>query len=195
MRHAIDIVALNAVAVAAVARVVGIAIGAGRSIWNRHRFVTFRVGTVELLTWLEPPALAAVTLALFPDRSAPSVAETVAAVAGALVAVTGFGVIIWSLFSWRQLFVGHGVLEGHELVTGGAYGLVRHPVYLGAIWIWWGLSLAYLSPLAAIVTALYVVPIYVLYIRSEEKMMVSEMGSSYGEYRERVPMLIPRLRR
>jgi protein-S-isoprenylcysteine O-methyltransferase Ste14 len=107
------------------------------------------------------------------------------------VALAGLALIVWTLLSWRQLFVGHAVLEGQELVTGGAYGVVRHPVYLGALLIWSGLSLCFLSIPAAAVTAAYVLPAYAVYIRSEEAMMRGSFGEQYDRYRRDVPMLLP----
>jgi protein-S-isoprenylcysteine O-methyltransferase Ste14 len=71
---------------------------------------------------------------------------------------------------------------------------VRHPVYLGALLIWGGLTLCFLSPIAAAITAVYVIPAYLLYIRSEEAMMLDSFGDQYAGYRQQVPMLLPRLR-
>ena len=104
-------------------------------------------------------------------------------------------VLLWAVLSWRQLFFGHGVLEGHELVDSGAYGFVRHPAYLGALLVWAGLSIAFLDAIVAVVTALYVLPIYIAYLRAEEAMMEARFGDDYRRYRERVPMLLPRIGR
>jgi len=95
--------------------------------------------------------------------------------------------------SWRQLFFGHGVLEQQQLVTGGAYGFVRHPTYLCALLVWGGLSVSVLNPIVALVTALYVAPTYVAYIRAEEAMMEAHFGDAYRRYRADVPMLVPRI--
>jgi protein-S-isoprenylcysteine O-methyltransferase Ste14 len=43
-------------------------------------------------------------------------------------------------------------------------------------------------------TAFYVVPAYLAYIRSEESMMREEFGDSYREYCRDVRGLIPRVR-
>jgi protein-S-isoprenylcysteine O-methyltransferase Ste14 len=194
VRHVIFLIAANLVAAAAWARVAGIVIGALRSLANRRRFVEFAFGPIELATNLEPLALAVALLTLFPDTRSPSSGELAAALGGAVLSLAGIGLLAWALLSWRQLFVGHGVLVDHDLVTGGAYGVVRHPVYLGAFLIWAGLSLAFLSPVAGIFTLVYVLPVYLLYIRSEETMMVARMGEPYRAYRESVPALLPRIR-
>jgi protein-S-isoprenylcysteine O-methyltransferase Ste14 len=54
--------------------------------------------------------------------------------------------------------------------------------------------LAFLSPVAGVFTLIYVLPVYLLYIRSEETMMVARMGEPYRAYREGVPALLPRIR-
>jgi protein-S-isoprenylcysteine O-methyltransferase Ste14 len=41
---------------------------------------------------------------------------------------------------------------------------------------------------------LYVVPIYVLYVRAEESMMREEFGDMYDSYCKRVGGFLPRLR-
>lgn len=164
----------------------------------RRRFEAVRFGATEVIVLPEPLLLAAAAYVLLDNReSSGSVSggEAAAALAGGLVALAGLALVLWTLLSWRQLFVGHGVLEDQELVTGGAYGVVRHPVYLGAIVIWSGLSLCFLSAVAAAITALYVLPAYLLYARSEEAMMLESFGDRYRRYRREVPMLLPRPRR
>jgi protein-S-isoprenylcysteine O-methyltransferase Ste14 len=170
-------------------------IGAVRSLTSRGRFEVFRFGAVEAVTLLEPVALAATTIVLLldlPSASSVSAGQAIAALAGAVVAAVGLALVLWTLLSWRHLFVGHAILGGQQLVTHGAYRLVRHPVYLGAFLIWGGLSLCFLSYFAAAVTVLYVTPAYLLYIRSEEQMMLSTFGDQYADYRRKVPMLLPR---
>jgi protein-S-isoprenylcysteine O-methyltransferase Ste14 len=198
MREVVFVTGFNLAVVSAFVRAGGVVIAAVRSLTLRRRFEVVRVGLVELLTWLEPPLLAVVAYVLLVDReraSSVSGGTAIAALAGGLVALAGLALVLWTLLSWRQLFVGHGVLRDQQLVTGGAYGVVRHPVYLGALLIWCGLSLCFLSLAAAAITALYVVPAYLLYIRSEEAMMVDSFGERYSRYRRAVPMLVPFPRR
>jgi protein-S-isoprenylcysteine O-methyltransferase Ste14 len=85
------------------------------------------------------------------------------------------------------------VVEGHRLVTGGAYGFVRHPIYLAVALVWLGLAVAFASPAALLLTVLYVIPSYVFYMRSEEEMMLGAFGETYRAYQRAVPFLVPRL--
>jgi protein-S-isoprenylcysteine O-methyltransferase Ste14 len=195
MKETLFIVGFNLAVACAFGRVGGILVGAARSLLQRDRFEVVRFGPVEAITMIEPVALAAVTYLLLVNReSAASVSagEAIAALAGGLLGLAGLALAIWTLLSWRQLFVGHAVLDRQQLVTAGAYAWVRHPVYLGGLLIWCGLSLSFLSLVATAITALYVIPAYVLYIRSEETMMLESFGERYRHYRGRVPMLVPR---
>ena len=195
MREAAFIVGFNLAVACSLARAAGVLLGAAKSVLTRHRFRVVRFGVVEAVTLLEPAVLAVAAYVLLINRRATdsvSVGGATAALAGGLIALWGLILILWTFTSWRQLFVGHAVLADQKLVTEGAYGMVRHPVYLAALLIWCGLSLCFLSPEVAVITALYVLPAYLLYIRSEEAMMLDSFGSEYRSYRRQVPMLLPR---
>ena len=197
MEEAAFIVGFNLAVGCAFARIGGIVVGAARSLAKRHRFETTRFGVVEAVTLLEPPVLAVTAYLLLINRESPgsaAIGEAIAALAGGLVSLAGLALLLWTLLSWQQLFVGHAVLTEQQLVTSAAYGVVRHPAYLGALLIWCGLSLCFLSPVSAAITAVYVVPAYILYIRSEETMMLESFGDRYARYRQKVPMLLPRPR-
>jgi protein-S-isoprenylcysteine O-methyltransferase Ste14 len=177
----------------ALLRVGALLAGLLRSIRRRKRFTALKLGAAEALMVPEGPLLGVIAVLLLLDRTGdPTTVEAIAAVAGALIGLLGLDMLLWTLRSWHELFVGHGVLEGQSLVTGGAYGFVRHPVYLAALLVWAGVSLAFLSVVTALVTIFYVLPAYLLYIRSEEKMMVEAFGDPYEDYRRSVPMLVPR---
>jgi protein-S-isoprenylcysteine O-methyltransferase Ste14 len=197
MTEAMYVVGFNLAVGCAFGRVGGILIGAARTLLKRGRFERVRFGGVEALTLIEPPVLAlsaALLLAGRPSPESEAAGDAIAALAGGLLALAGVALAVWTLLSWRELFVGHAVIEGQQLVTGGAYGVVRHPVYLAGLVIWCGLSLAFVSLPAAAITVFYVVPTYIFYIRSEEAMMVESFGDAYRRYVARVPMLLPRLR-
>ncbi len=178
-------------------RVLWVTGAAFRTFQDRTRFRRFQMGWVEAIAVPEPFFLVGVTSFLAARQlkwTGGSLAEASGAAVGAALVLAALALTVWSYFSWRSLFVGHGVLDDHRLVTSGAYGVVRHPVYVGVFLIWLGLALAFLSPVAFLIAAVYVIPIYVLYMRSEEKMMLESFGDAYRQYCQDVPMLIPRLR-
>ena len=147
------------------------------------------------LTWPEPFLLALVTLGLVITHGfqwPASTGQFVATEGGALFALMGMALIIWSMRSFPMAAPGHYVRPDHQLITHGPYALARHPIYLGAFFIWFGLALGFQSLTTLLMTLLYVIPSYVIYMRDEEKMLRSHMGDVYRDYCERVGMLWPR---
>jgi protein-S-isoprenylcysteine O-methyltransferase Ste14 len=82
------------------------------------------------------------------------------------------------------------IQPGHTLVTGGLYGMIRHPSYLGLLISSLGWVLAFRSGVGVLLTLLLVVPI-VARIRSEERLLQEQFGSEYDAYRARTSRLIP----
>ena len=107
-----------------------------------------------------------------------------------IVLVTTFLINHFDLFGLRQIWL-H--LKGKEytslgFVLPGPYKFVRHPLYVGWIIAFWATPLMSYSHLlfAAGMTVYILIAIYY-----EERDMV-KFFSEYGEYRKKVPMLIPR---
>ncbi len=142
------------------------------------------------------PAVTALWLFHSNGPSPPySLARMLCAFLGAALALGGLALTIWSWLSLPSVGTGHYLLKGQPLVTNGAYGLVRHPIYAGAFLIWFGLAAAYTSESILLLTVLYVIPAYVLNIRGEEQMMLSRYREEYSEYRRRVGAFFPRIGR
>lgn len=189
---------VSVVTVIAFARSAWVLLGFARTLLRARSLVATRWGWVEILVIPEPFVLAAVSYALL-TREAPSAAleaaRVAAAVAGFLLAAGGVALTGWAAVSLPSVGSGHYVLEEQPIVDRGAYGWLRHPFYLAAFMIWLGLAVAYASVLALLVLGLYVIPIYRLYVREEEELMIQRYGEAYREYRRRVGGLLPRLRR
>ena len=81
--------------------------------------------------------------------------------------------------------------EGSELVEGGVYGIVRHPIYGGILLLLFGGGLA-TGRLARLGVALGAVGFFDAKARREEMWLV-ERYPSYPAYRRRVRKLIPGL--
>lgn len=76
------------------------------------------------------------------------------------------------------------------LVDSGVYSLVRHPMYLGIILVYWGL----LSSTLSIVSFGLWMGIFLIYDRMatyEERDLIRIFGSDYIDYQRRVPKWIP----
>jgi protein-S-isoprenylcysteine O-methyltransferase Ste14 len=164
--------------------------------WRIHsRARTMKWGWVELSTFPEPIVLFVTALLLRSSFSPPLAAGSlnlVVALLGAALSLGGLAISLWSFYSFPTVGTGHYVESDQHLITAGAYGLCRHPIYLGVYLIWFGLAASHSSSAALLIATLYVVPIYILYMRSEEQMMLAEFGDEYARYCHKVGMLVPR---
>ena len=116
---------------------------------------------------------------------------------GSLFFFPGMALVLWGRLSLgKNYFVSTGLgaqlFSGHQLVTGGPYAFVRHPMYLGMILAFWGSLLIY-----GTWTTLFLVctntPAVIIRSRREEKVLAAEFGELWQEYCRRVPAFIPRL--
>ncbi|MEO6538037.1 MAG: isoprenylcysteine carboxylmethyltransferase family protein [Ferruginibacter sp.] len=78
------------------------------------------------------------------------------------------------------------------LVTTGLHSFVRHPLYLGTFIFLAGILFAF-PYLSNLISFLIIVSYTLLGIRLEEKKLVKEFGSSYLNYQQTVPMILPDL--
>ena len=88
------------------------------------------------------------------------------------------------------------VAETHrpkEVISTGIYSRIRHPQYFGAIIAHIGISFL-LSSLFSILSTPIVFAVIYLFSWKEEKELMREFGNEYGDYKKKVPMLIPRIK-
>ena len=178
-------------------RVAFVILGLIRQVIRTRRTVTTRWGWVETFEAPEPFLLGIATFLLYFDSSEPSAIDVRPAltILGALLAVAGGLITVWAMATIPSLSTGHYVLPGQEVVATGPYAWLRHPMYFAVFLIWLALAAAFSSLAAFLVTILYVIPGYWLYVRSEERMMLEQFGEPYRRYQARTGMLFPKLRR
>ena len=80
--------------------------------------------------------------------------------------------------------------ETPHVITNGAFSLVRHPIYLGAILGYAGMICMTLS-LASAAIFIVIVAFYCYISRYEEKLLTQRFGDDYRDYMKKVPMLFP----
>jgi protein-S-isoprenylcysteine O-methyltransferase Ste14 len=89
---------------------------------------------------------------------------------------------------WRQLCGKH--YREPAFRTPSLYKLIRHPIYVGWLTIFWAAPTMTLAHLVfTLTTSVYIL----LAIRWEERDLVSALGQAYADYKTRTPMLVPRL--
>ena len=109
------------------------------------------------------------------------------------VAVLIFGVY-WAF--WARATLGTNwsgrvtIKEDHELVTGGPYRFVRHPIYTGVLFACTGTSLA-LGRVGNLFAIAVMLAIFFRKIRLEEKVLDQHFGQKYAGYRRTSKTLIP----
>lgn len=191
---------LASITLAAIVRSAWLLIGLVRVIPVHLRARTRRWGLAEALAFVELPVFLGLTCLLVlrpPKVPAAGVASTLAAGAGSCLALAGLAVSLWAIYTTVRrrviLDAGHFVKKEHPLVTTGAYGFVRNPMYLGIILIWFGIAVGFQNAWLLAASALYIVPVLWFYIRAEEQMMLQEFGDRFAEYMLRVGRLIPKL--
>lgn len=100
---------------------------------------------------------------------------------------------LWPVFVLGRRFSGLVAIQpGHRLVTGGVYGVIRHPSYLGLMLGALGWALAFRSVPGVVLALLNLVPL-IARIRAEERLLADQFGAEYGAYRRRTWRLLPGL--
>jgi protein-S-isoprenylcysteine O-methyltransferase Ste14 len=115
----------------------------------------------------------------------------VGAWACAAVVAAGFAFAWWARLHLGKLWSAHVARKAdHRVVESGPYGIVRHPIYTGLLLSLLATAVAKgtvpgILGFAAVLAGLR------LKARIEEQWLEAELGAAYGDYRRRVPMLLP----
>jgi protein-S-isoprenylcysteine O-methyltransferase Ste14 len=89
------------------------------------------------------------------------------------------------------------VAETHrteKVVSSGFYSVIRHPQYFGGILAHIGITFL-LSSLFSLLSTPVIILLNYLISWKEEKELMKEFGKEYEEYKQKVPMFFPKLRK
>jgi protein-S-isoprenylcysteine O-methyltransferase Ste14 len=89
------------------------------------------------------------------------------------------------------------VAETHrpeKIITTGVYSVIRHPQYLGGLLAHVGITVLLSAWYSLLGTPLMIILVYLI-SRKEEEELVKEFGKVYEDYKKRVPMLIPKIKK
>ena len=110
---------------------------------------------------------------------------------GVILFAGGGALRLWPVFVLGRRFSGLVAIQpGHELVTGGIYGVIRHPSYVGLFVSSMGWALTFRSGVGVLLTLMMIPPL-IARIRAEERLLHAQFGAAYDAYRARTSRLIP----
>ena len=89
--------------------------------------------------------------------------------------------------AWRVL---HAAQRTGKLATSGPYAHVRHPQYVGFVFVLFGFLLQWPTLLTLLMFPVLVV-MYVRLARAEERDALNEFGDAYRRYMTQVPAFVP----
>ena len=111
---------------------------------------------------------------------------------GLLIMVLGLGLRFWSMRVLGEYYTRTlRVTDTQAIVSQGPYRVIRHPGYLGTIFVWIGFALAVGNWIATLIVAILLFSVYGYRIRSEEAMLIDKFGNEYEKYRKRSWRLVP----
>jgi protein-S-isoprenylcysteine O-methyltransferase Ste14 len=157
---------------------------------ERSTYVLLSSLALILLFWLWEPIGGVVWDA--PDGLVRNLVIAVYLLGWALLLYSTFLIDHFDLFGLKQVWRG---AKGHsyqppQFYTPSLYKLVRHPLYVGWLTIFWAAPTMTVAHLVfAIATTIYIL----IAIQLEERDLVDTFGERYVAYRRTTPMLIPRL--
>ena len=117
---------------------------------------------------------------------------------GSLLYFPGLLVLVWArLVLGKNYFVSTGfgaqLFEGHQLITSGPYGAIRHPIYSAFILILGSTLFISSNWLIGLCWAGMTILETVSRIGFEESLMIEYFGDRYREYMKKTGRLFPKL--
>jgi protein-S-isoprenylcysteine O-methyltransferase Ste14 len=113
---------------------------------------------------------------------------------GLALIVLGVAFALWAIATLgRHYDLELEIHRDHELVRGGPYRLVRHPIYTGLVLHFGGTCLATGNLVLIAGTLLVTVPALYLRAKTEERLLREQFGPAYDAYAREVGMLVPLL--
>jgi protein-S-isoprenylcysteine O-methyltransferase Ste14 len=165
------------------------AIGVKRNVrataWSKHAALRFAMIALLVFAFYVPPVRHALRLA-----QAHAADDVLMGAIGSLLVGLGIAVAIFArAYLGRNWGTPMSQKENPELVTGGPYAFVRHPIYSGIILAMLGtavgLTIIWVLPLVLFI------PYFIYSARREEEFMCRQFGETYRAYMRRTKMLVP----
>ena len=114
------------------------------------------------------------------------------AISGLMLMSLGLVIRVYSMLTLKKYYTRTLILTAdHSLFRKGLYKFIRHPGYLGTILIWCSCGLAMENGIIFIAALILISVAYFFRINNEEKMLMSQFGNEYLDYKKSSWRLIP----
>lgn len=135
---------------------------------------------------------------LFPGKDVLYPWRIAELVVGTLLLIGGLYFFTWGLTTiTRERASGKEIgksIDNSTIITNGAFALCRHPITLGFIFLQPGIAFIFDFVPLMLMTPFYT-PLLILLLFYEEKELIQRFGESYKNYKDRVPLLIPKIKK
>jgi protein-S-isoprenylcysteine O-methyltransferase Ste14 len=101
-----------------------------------------------------------------------------------IIIITG---VLLVIYGWTKIYKAK-----NQLITTGIYAQLRHPQYLGFLLITLGMNVLWVTFSTLILWPILVL-LYCQLAKDEDKQMEKKFGEQFTEYKNNVPMFIPKL--
>jgi protein-S-isoprenylcysteine O-methyltransferase Ste14 len=81
-----------------------------------------------------------------------------------------------------------------KLMTGGIYSSIRHPHNLASVLLNLAIAFGFKSAIGLVIAVASIIVGY-WFTLEEERLLIQQFGEGYREYKTKVPMFIPKLRK
>jgi protein-S-isoprenylcysteine O-methyltransferase Ste14 len=117
-------------------------------------------------------------------------------ISGGILYFLGLAFVIWGRIALGQHHnvsssIGVQLFEGHKLITGGPFAIVRNPMYSGFLVLIIGALLLYRTWTVVLIALCW--PVFLKRARVEEQALEQAFGEEYRQYKRRVPSIFQRL--
>jgi len=110
---------------------------------------------------------------------------------GLALTVAGCAFTVWARFYLGSNWSARPTIkQGHTLIRGGPYSLVRHPIYTGIVLALLGTAI-YIGEIRALIGTVLALIAFKVKSLLEENFMTEQFGAEYAQYKQQVKALIP----
>lgn len=150
------------------------------------RFRWIIIGIIVALLFLQNVGLTGkfLTTTLIPLTTLVSFISIIFLITGLGIAVVARRTLAGNWSNTTELKV------GHELITTGIYGYVRHPIYTGLLLMMIG-TVLFIGTTSMLLIFLTLLGLFWFNATQEEKLLTKHFPSAYPAYKQRVKAVIP----